>query len=264
MRFSSAVLLLASAPLAFALPKITVPAPGGSIAAGKPFVITFVDDNAAPLLAAFTSYQILLFSGGDTPATQLQLANVVLAGTLFSAGSTVTGTAVGAGVGGAGTNNYFLGITATAAAGGTVTTFSGRFTITGMTGTFPAAIIAANSGTTVAAPPKIDQLASVVVPAAGAGTTDPAGWTIPYNLQTGAVKYAPMQPVPATAITATNTSPLWPTSSVVLASTFLPIPTIVTTYTQSGTVSVSSHANTAAAASSPVDDMQKFLNRWKD
>jgi hypothetical protein len=53
-----------------------------------------------------------------------------------------------------------------------------------------------------------------------------------------------MQPVPLTAITATNTSPLWPTSSVVLASTFLPIPSIVTTLTQANTFSVSSHANT--------------------
>jgi hypothetical protein len=37
---------------------------------------------------------------------------------------------------------------------------------------------------------------------------------------------------------------LWPTSSVVFASTYLPIPSIVTTLTQAGTFSVSSHANT--------------------
>jgi hypothetical protein len=58
-----------------------------------------------------------------------------------------------------------------------------------------------------------------------------------------------MQPVPPTAITATNTSPLWPTSSVVFASTFLPIPSIVTTLTQANTFSVSSHANTVCLTS---------------
>lgn len=114
-----------------------------------------------------------------------------------------------------------------------------------MSGTFAAAVSAANVGTTTAAPPAINQLGSnPVVPAAGAGTTDPSGWTIPYTLQTGGIRYAPMQPVPGTAITATNTAPLWPTSSVVLASTFLPIPSQYTTFTQSGTIQVSSHANT--------------------
>jgi hypothetical protein len=49
-----------------------------------------------------------------------------------------------------------------------------------------------------------------------------------------------------------------------LATTFLPIPSQVTTLTQANTFSVSSHANTAAAASSPTNDMQRFLNRWKD
>lgn len=132
----------------------------------------------------------------------------------------------------------------TAAAGGTVTNYSNRFTLTGMTGTFSAAVTAdllTVSGTT--GPDTVNNVAGA---GAGSAAVDQGVWGTPYNLQTGLTKYAPMQPVPPTAITATNTSPLWPTSSVVLASTFLPIPSIVTTQTQPGTHIVSSHANTVS------------------
>jgi hypothetical protein len=135
-----------------------------------------------------------------------------------------------------------------ATAGGTVTNYSNRFTLTGMTGTFSQTVtngLLTVSGTT--GPDTVNN----VVGAAVAGTTAAAEdgvWGTPYNLQSGLTKYAPMQPVPPTAITATNTSPLWPTSSVVLASTYLPIPSIVTTLTQPQTFSVSSHANTVCLA----------------
>lgn len=124
--------------------------------------------------------------------------------------------------------------------GGTVTSFSPRFTLTGMTGVFSDAVIAALtqvSGTT--GPDSINDVAT----SAPTGAIDDGVWGAPYNLQDGLTKYAPMQPIPGTAITATNTSPLWPTSSVSLASTFLPIPSIVTTLTQAPTFSLSSHAN---------------------
>jgi hypothetical protein len=135
-----------------------------------------------------------------------------------------------------------------ATAGGTVTNYSNRFTLTGMTGTFSQTVtngLLTISGTT--GPDTVNN----VVGAAAAGSTAAAedgAWGTPYNLQTGLTKYAPMQPVPPTAITATNTSPLWPTSSVVLASTYLPIPSVVTTLTQPQTFSVSSHANTVCLA----------------
>ena len=136
----------------------------------------------------------------------------------------------------------FLGMISTATAGGTVTSYSSRFTLTGMTGVFSAAVttaLATVSGTTGPA------VVNAVAAAAGTtGAADEGVYGTPYNEQTGLTRYAPMQPVPPTAITATNTSPLWPTSSVVLVSTFLPIPSIVTTITQANTFSVSSHANT--------------------
>lgn len=130
-----------------------------------------------------------------------------------------------------------------ATAGGTIWNYSSRFTLTGMTGSFSAAVAADVLAVTGTDGP------AVVNDVTGSGTTATAGtgvgpWATPYNLQVGLTKYAPMAPVPGTAITATNTSPLWPTSSVVLASTFLPVASQVTTLTQSQTYSVASHANT--------------------
>jgi len=147
------------------------------------------------------------------------------------------------------TDEYsFLGMISTATAGGTVTNYSNRFTLTGMTGVFAAAVttgLTSVSGTT--GPDTVNNVANAVTTAV-AGTTVATGtdglWATPYNEQEGLTRYAPMQPIPGTKITATNTSPLWPTSSVVLASTFLPIASQLTTITQSGTYSASSHANT--------------------
>jgi hypothetical protein len=127
----------------------------------------------------------------------------------------------------------------TATEGGTVTNFSPRFTLTGMTGVFSDAVTTALtqvSGTT--GPDTVNNVAT----GAAAEAVDEGAWGTLYNLQEDLTRYTPMQPVPGTA-TATNTSPLWSKSSV-LASTFLPSPSIVTTITQAPTFSVSSHANT--------------------
>ncbi|KUJ19124.1 uncharacterized protein LY89DRAFT_706012 [Mollisia scopiformis] len=259
MRFSSGLLfLVASAPLAIAYPEFTVPAAGASVPGGTAFTVTWKDSGSAPSNADLTTYTLFLFSGSNATPQQLYQ----LAASTIAAGSTVSVT-VPLGTGGATTNAYFLGMLSVASAGGTIWTYSDRFTLTGMTGSFSAAVIAANAAVVGTTGP--DPVNDVTGTSNGAASSAAAGaWGTPYNEQTGLTKYAPMQPVPPTAITATNTSPLWPTSSVVLASTFLPIASQVTTLTQANTFSVSSHANTAAAASSPTDDMQKFLNRWKD
>lgn len=129
-----------------------------------------------------------------------------------------------------------------------------------MTGTLPASIVGAISslpaGTTTG--PASSTLDTDTPQAAGAdGTVEYANsYEIPYTLQTGPTRYAPMQPIPGTKITATAASMLHPTSSVVLATTYLPSATqYQTTVTQSQTFSVSSienpvcHANWSKEAS---------------
>ncbi|KAH0536993.1 hypothetical protein FGG08_006165 [Glutinoglossum americanum] len=143
------------------------------------------------------------------------------------------------------------------AAGGTVINYSSRFSLTGMTGTFPPDVVTglkSVSGTD--GPPTDNQVAGS---APGDGP-----FAVPYTMQTGPTRYAPMQPQPGTSITAKKVTPLWPTSAVTFAKTFLPQPTIQTTLTQNPTYGLPSIENDASPAPMPNDDMQKFLNRWKD
>ena len=129
--------------------------------------------------------------------------------------------------------------------GTTVTNYSKRFSLTGMTGVFPANVqagIKAVSGTS--GPPTEKQVQGQQGNNAG-GAAGPAGaYTVPYTMQTGATKYAPMQGRPGTKITAASPKPQYPTSSVSIVSTFLPTPVQVTTMTMSQTASVESRANT--------------------
>ncbi|RKF54309.1 Cell wall synthesis protein KRE9 [Erysiphe neolycopersici] len=237
-------------------PQITNPVAGASISGGAIFTVTWEESGDPPLIDDLNSYELFLYTGTDASPQQLySLKN----------GAFVTGNSesvtIPVGTGGSMTNAYFLGLVSTATKGGTITSFSYRFTLTGMEGSLPVAVKAALEKISSNSRPKvINKVAAVTTPE----FLDVGLWEIPYNLQTGLTKYAPMQPIPPTAITATNTKALWPTSFVEFAKTLMPMPSQVTTITQSQTFSVSSRTNTAAPASQPTDDMQKFLNRWKD
>ena len=130
--------------------------------------------------------------------------------------------------------------------GGELTTYSDRFSYSGMTGAWG-----------ITAKAALDKLDSTSGPATKDTTSDAAGaadpakgdYGVTYTMQTGSIRYAPMQPVPPKKVTATNTKPLYPKSDVKIATTFLPIPTIEKTITQSGTFSVKSVQNTVSGAS---------------
>ncbi|MCJ1359114.1 MAG: hypothetical protein MMC33_009114 [Icmadophila ericetorum] len=110
------------------------------------------------------------------------------------------------------------------------------------------------------------QAGGAVPGAGGAGGGADGSFGISYQFQTeGLTRYAPMQPKPGSTITATNTAPMFPPSAFSVATTLLPTPSIVTTITQPVDYSAStSIENTGLPAAQPSDDMQKFLNRWKD
>ena len=117
-----------------------------------------------------------------------------------------------------------------------------------MTGTFPAAVQAAITalGGSTNAPATVNQVTNNAAAGAGAGAAAPVAgeFTVPYQLQTGLTKYAPMQPVPPTKIVAKNPTPLHPTSAYTVATTWMAKATIATTITASQTFSVSSIENT--------------------
>ncbi|KAI9773576.1 MAG: hypothetical protein M1840_006850 [Geoglossum simile] len=222
--------------------RFTTPSPGASVTGGTTLVVEWEDSGVAPELADLATFQLFLCAGSnDNP---IQLAS--LSQGSFAGGSTASGTLFS-----------FLKMISVASAGGTVINYSSRFSLTGMTGTFPQDVIkglASVSGTD--GPPTVNGVAGS---APGDGP-----FAVPYTMQTGPTRYAPMQPQPGSTITAKKATPLWPSSSVTIATAFLPRPTVQTTITQSPNYSATSVENDASAAPMPMDDMQKFLNRWKD
>lgn len=173
--------------------------------------------------------------------------------------------------------------------GGTDIVYSARFGLTGMTGVFTAAqqqgVTAAGSDTNFVIP----AAHNLVTAGAAAGTTAAAAVTgmfdVPYNEQTGFIKYAPMQPIPGTKITKKSASMMNPSSAFTIFKTYAPPASITYTLTESQTMSVSSRENPvsfdsssvlplcranksaiqASAATQPTAaDMKKYLNRWKD
>jgi len=124
--------------------------------------------------------------------------------------------------------------------GGTVINYSDRFTLSGMTGTFPPNVkddISKATGT------KGPDTVNNVKDGANNANAGGGGGGTPYSLQTGLTKYAPMQRKPGTKITMKTASMQYPTSAFNIAKTALPTPSQVTTLTQSVTYSAQSIEN---------------------
>ena len=138
------------------------------------------------------------------------------------------------------TTRSFLKIIS-AATGGTVINYSDRFTLSGMTGTFPPNVQAGIKDITGTSGPATEN--NVVDNADAAAGAGGGNFGQAYSLQTGLTKYAPMQKKPGTKITAKTPSMQYPTSSFKLATTILPTPKQVTTVTQSAPHSASSIEN---------------------
>jgi hypothetical protein len=139
--------------------------------------------------------------------------------------------------------------------GGTDIVYSARFGLTGMTGVFTAlqqqGVTAAGSDTSFV-PPAAHELVTAV---AGAGTAAAAApvtgmFDVAYNQQTGLIKYAPMQPIPGTKITAKTPTPLNPTSAFTIFKTYAPPASITFTLTESQTMTHSSRENPVSFAPS--------------
>ncbi|ORX98111.1 beta-1,6-glucan boisynthesis protein-like protein [Clohesyomyces aquaticus] len=244
--------------------EFTSPKAGATLTGGTAITVEWKDSGDSPAITDLTTYQLFLCAGGNEPGTFIDLLAISATTATFAVtGNKATGT-IGIGLGASTPKNaYFLKILSTAKAGGTITNYSPRFSLSGMTGTFPDTVLTGLK--------KVDGTdGPATVNAIAQGGQNPAGpvdgdlFKVAYTMQTGITRYAPMQPVPPTKITKKKATPLYPTSSVVIAKSNLPIPKQQTTVTQSQTFSVSSMENTVAAQPGPSGDMQKFLNRWKD
>ncbi|KAL3456334.1 hypothetical protein BJX64DRAFT_281452 [Aspergillus heterothallicus] len=76
-------------------------------------------------------------------------------------------------------------------------------------------------------------------------------YKVPYSLQTGPTRYAPMAKKPGTAIPTTSPAPQFPASPYKIATAYLEPGTVETTLTASETVSVTMMENTATPAPHP-------------
>jgi hypothetical protein len=244
--------------------KFTSPSAGQTLQGGSAITVSWTDSGNDPAISELTTYTIMLCAGGNDPGTYLPLTTLTTTGR-FSQGNKITAT-IPANIGDSVQNAYFLQMLSVVEKGGTVTNFSPRFSLSGMTAAFPPQVKAGlkkvGPGETSGPATVNTALEGGDVPAGGVVNDDL--FAVPFQEQTGLTRYAPMQKVPPTSITATDTKPLYPTSHVDIAQAYLKRATIATTLTQSQTFKVESRVNTAAPAPNPSDDMAKYLNRWKD
>lgn len=119
--------------------------------------------------------------------------------------------------------------------------FSNRFSFTNMTGSFKPRIMngihsiqAANGPT-----PTHDHGQNALYK-----RQHERAYTIPYELQTGLTRYAPMAKKPGSTIPPGKPTPQHPTSAYSIATTYLGSPTIETTKSAERTYSLSSIENT--------------------
>ncbi|KAI5814412.1 cell wall synthesis protein KRE9/KNH1-domain-containing protein, partial [Pyronema omphalodes] len=230
---------------------------------GTTVQIDWKDDGSEPSLDKFTTFSVWLCMGSNA----VPLCDTILgpSGAAFSPASTTTKFLIPDTVGGNG-DVYFLKMETVSPAGGMAVNFSPRFAMSGMKGTFSAAALAEQKKGDVAPPPGTD----TTTPAAGAPAAgDPAAMAkVPYSMQTGPTRYAPMQTQPGTKITAKSASRAYPTSSYSVFKSKGPKPIPVTTQTLSWDYKVTSLVNTAAPAPTPTKgskaDLQRVLRRWKD
>ncbi|KAL8806750.1 MAG: hypothetical protein Q9182_001148 [Xanthomendoza sp. 2 TL-2023] len=223
------LLVLTILQLTVANVQFTSPAAGTTLTAGKPITAKWKDSGDGTALTDLTTYTLFLCAGGNDDASFINLAPINANGQ-FSTGNEASAT-VAATLGGNDKNAYFLKMQSVGPKGTQLINYSDRFSISGMTGTFPPNVqagIAKVSGTD--GPAATNQEA----PAAGAGGAQ-GEEAVAYTAQTGLIKYAPMQTPPGTKITAQRPTPRYPTSSVRIAKTFLPPPKQTTTMTASQT-----------------------------
>ncbi|EER36477.1 beta-1,6-glucan boisynthesis protein [Histoplasma capsulatum var. duboisii H88] len=239
------LVLAASASIEF-----TAPAAGAVLKGGDTLVVEWQQLWNNSDVSDGTRFDIFLCAGGNHEDSYGPLIHVAKDRS-FAQGNSIS-FPLAAGIGGNEPNAYFLQMVINNP-NGLDLFHSPRFTLIGMTGNFPGRLldgIKAISGVTDSPPVHYNQLGKRQA-------------NLPYGLQTGPTRYAPMAKQPPTKITLRTASPQYPQSPFHIAKTYLPPPSVQTTLTAKATFKVASIENTAAPA--PVDDeIQRYLNRWKD
>ena len=239
-------LLVTILPYAVADVKFTAP-PAGSTITGTTISMTWEESGASPPISELASYQIFLCAGGNTATDYIPLTTLVTTGD-FAKGNAVSASFT-VGLGADTSNAYFLKMIS-AATGGVVINYSGRFSLANMDGTFPPAVTEGlKTVTGTAGPPTENDIQAPQVGGGGAVAPGGAQYGTPYTMQTGQVRYAPMPPMAQTKITAKNASPQWPTSAYTVYVANVGSPNAISTNTEPQTFSTVSIENTVSQQS---------------
>lgn len=218
---------------------ITGPVYGTQVAASSGVVVTFTDDGSSPAFTEISSTKVLLCTG---PNSQIFCFTTPV-GTFTPTAGQTSYSAVLAPLATLGSNGpYFFQFYSLIATGGSSIHYSPRFALSGMLGTYQA-----SDGGDVAPPP-------------GSNTANiPADQNVvlslnqvPYTMQTGRTRYAPMQTQPGSKVTyAKVASQRYPTSAVTFFSNYDLQPIQKTTITPSWTYTIVQGPNWAATAAAP-------------
>ena len=200
--------------------------------------VKWVDSGSDPSISDITSYTFTLCTGPNSDITAVDVLGSSISpsevsGNLFEA-------SISSSVGNDGV--YYIQIFAVYPTGYSIH-YSYRFQLSGMTGGDEA------SGSIDDSPPSAQysfkntgtDTETEVVPA----TIDSASFTVPYTLQTGRTRYAPMQTQPGSRVTATTWTRKFPTSAVSFYKTVMPSPVVYSTITPGWSYSRTSYLNYA-------------------
>lgn len=128
--------------------------------------------------------------------------------------------------------------------------FSSRFTLSGMTGQFSAAVQAGLqdvSGTS--GPAAVNNILNPPAAAPAAPAAGDSAFQVPYTMQTGVIRYAPMAQQAPSKITAKGNARQYPTSAYTIWSrSGMPQPDATQTLTQAYTWSYSSIEATVSSS----------------
>lgn len=198
--------------------------------------VTWEDDGDDPSDDDITTYTFVLCTGENDAihalATIKTVSNSSISDSTYNAVFESSVAAEG---------SFFIQIYSVLSNGGYMIRYSDRFNITGMTGTYKTS----GSGS-----PPDGETNSDDDSASNRGDTSKS-FTIPYTLQTGKTRYAPMQMQPNTEVTVSTWSRRFPSSDVTYYSTLHSEPVVLSTITPGWSYTMSSFFNYATPAPFP-------------
>lgn len=233
--FFLSILAAACIPFVSADVDISKPSTDTSVTAssGKATVeIKWSSDGSSPSLDDATAFTFKLCTGPNTDIIGVDTIKSIVPSDISSNTykASFDASAYSAG-------KYYVQIYTTFKSGSYTIHYSPRFTIEGLTGSKKAS----GTGDPPDAQGSVDQQQSA----------NSASFTVPYTLQTGKTRYAPMQTQPGTTITVSTWSRRYPTSAVTYYTTFRKSLDQQSTVTPGWSYTVESLVNDASPAPFP-------------